>query len=434
MASTPSDGEVAVFTDTNMDTHIAMGISPDITVADFKRELEKMHFNCFPKLGEIKVYELKVRRNNCFYHLLESLPIKYAFQGLKGNWFLRVEIRSSNSFRNQHLPQCLAAKDDHISDGSNAIGSLVTNTRKNDTIPNGNNNRIKGLLGIKSPAELPKTVPCFDKRSKEKKRLAEIDGEFDRSKKTPKLAARECSGLLTPGNEVKPATEELPKNAPYFKKMSKEKKRLADINKELDRSKKALNVAAKVSSGFLAPRNEVEHATITEALPKIVACFKKKSKDKKRMADLNKEFDRRNKAPNLAANVCSGLLAPINQVKPATFSCPMVETPTERPQEVIFAKINDFSNMQVSNLPQVDIRTPPRTLASPLPTDLRPGSSGNKLKTTSAVGKLMMKAANKLKISSNKQRPVLSFYRFRAPSRASFVVRRSIFDISDSDE
>ncbi|XP_061948975.1 uncharacterized protein LOC133672545 isoform X2 [Populus nigra] len=379
MESKPSDGEVAVFTDTNMDTHIAMGISPDITVADFKRELEKMHFNCFPKLGEIKVYELKVRRNNCFYHLTESLPIKYAFQGLKGNWFLHVEIRSSNSFRNRHLPQCLAAKDDHISDGSNAIGSLVTNTRKNDTIANGNNKRIKGLLGIKSPAELPKTVPCFDKRSKEKKRLA-------------------------------------------------------GISKELDRSKKALNVAAKVSSGLLAPRNEVEHATITEAVPKIVACFKKKSKDKKRMADLSKEFDRRKKAPNLAAKVCSGLPTPINQVKPATFSCTMVETPTERPQEVIFAKINDFSNMQVSTLPQFDIRTPPRTLASPLPTDLRPGSSGNKLKTTSAVGKLMMTAANKLKISANKRRPALSLYRFRSPSRASFVVRRSIFDISDSDE
>lgn len=262
MASTPSDGEVAVFTDTNMDTHIAMGISPDITVADFKK-LEKMHFNCFPKLGEIKVCELKVRRNNCFYHLLESLPIKYAFQGLKGNWFLHVEIRSSNSFRNQHLPQCLAAKDDHISDGSNAIGSLVTNTRKNDMTPNGNNKRIEGLLGIKSPAELPKTAPCFDKRSKEKKRLAEIDREFDRSKKSPKLAARECSGLLTPGNEVKPATEELSKNAPYFKKTSKEKKRLVDINKELDRSKKALNVVDKVSSGLLTPRNKVEHATIT---------------------------------------------------------------------------------------------------------------------------------------------------------------------------
>ncbi|KAJ6733649.1 hypothetical protein OIU74_005435 [Salix koriyanagi] len=381
MASTPSDGEVAVFTDTNMDTHIAMGISPDITVADFKRELEKMHFNCFPKMGVVKVYELKVRRNNCFYHLPESLPVKYAFQGLKGNWFLHVAIRSSNSFRNKHSLQCLDAKDGDISDGSNATGSLVTDTRKNDMIPNGNSKRIKGLLGIKSPAELPKTDPCFDKRSKEKKRLAEIDKEFDRSKKNPKLAARECSGLLTPGNEVKPGTAELSKNAPYFKKMSKEKKRLADINNESERSKKTLNVAAKVSSGLLTPRNEVEHTTIAEALPKIVACSKKRSKEKKRMAGLNKELDRRKKAPNLAA------------AKVLT---------SERPQE----------HCQ---------------------TDLRPGSSGNKLKTTSAVGKLMMTAANKLKSPANERRPSLSSYRFRAPSRASSVVRRSIFDISDSD-
>ncbi|KAF9678938.1 hypothetical protein SADUNF_Sadunf07G0088400 [Salix dunnii] len=422
MESTPSDGEVAVFTDTNMDTHIAMGIPPDITVADFKRELEKMHLNCFPKMGVVKVYELKVRRNNCFYHLPESLPIKYAFQGLKGNWFLHVAVRSSNSFRNKHSPQCLDAKDDHIADGSNAIGSLVTNTGKNDMIPTGNNKRIKGLLGIKSPAELPKTGPCFDERSKEKKRLAEINKEFDRSKKKSKLAARECSGLLTPGaeinkefnrsenppklaarecsglltpeNEVKLGTAKLPKNAPYFKKMSKEKKRLADINNEFEGSKKALDVAAKVSSGLLTPRNEVQHATIAETLPKIVTCSMKRRKEKKRMADLNKEFDGRKKAPNLAdAKVCSGLLTPINQV---------------------------------------DIRTPPTTLAS-LPTDLRPGSSGNKLKTTSAVGKLMMTAANKLKIPANKRRPALSSYRFRAPSRTSSVVRRSIFDISDSD-
>ncbi|KAJ6419345.1 hypothetical protein OIU84_029453 [Salix udensis] len=331
MASTPSDGEVAVFTDTNMDTHIAMGISPDITVADFKRELEKMHFNCFPKMGVVKVFELKVRRNNCFYHLPESLPVKYAFQGFKGNWFLHVAIRSSNSFRNKHSPQCLDAKDGDISDGSNVIGSLVTDTRKNDMIPNGNSKRIKGLLGIKSPAELPKTV------------------------------------IKEPG------TAELSKNAPYFKKMSKEKKRLADINNEFERSKKALNVAAKVSSGLLTPRNEVQHATIAEALPKIVACSKKRSKEKKRMAGLNKELDRRKKAPNLAAaKVCSGLLTPKNQV---------------------------------------DIRTPPRTL----PTDLRPGSSGNKLKTTSAVGKLMMTAANKLKSPANERRPALSSYRFRAP-------------------
>jgi len=53
-------------------------------------------------------------------------------------------------------------------------------------------------------------------------------------------------------------------------------------------------------------------------------------------------------------------------------------------------------------LPQFDIRTPPGPLASPLPTDLQLGSSGNKLETTSAFGKRMMTAANKLRISVNK--------------------------------
>ncbi|CAK7354754.1 unnamed protein product [Dovyalis caffra] len=433
MESSPSNGEVAVFTDTNMGTHIAMGISPDIIVADFKRELEKRHIDCFPELGEIKVYELMVKRKNCFYHLPESLPIKYAFQGLKGNWFLHVTVRPPNSFANQHLPQCLAAKNDHISDGSNAIGSLITNTRKNGMICNGNNKGKKGLLGIKPPAELPKTIPCFEK-SKEKKRLADIDKEFDRSEKSPNLAAKECSGLLSHRNEVKRAAAEHPKTVPCFKKRCKEKNKLTDINQEFDRSKSAPNVVDKESAGLLTPRNEVENATTPEALTKTVTCFKKRSKEKKRMAGLNKEFDRRKKAPNLAAEEHSGLLTPRNPVKPATFSCSMAETPTERPQEVIFAKINDFSYTQLYTSPQFDSRTPPRTPASPLSTNLRPGNSGNKLETTSAVGKRIMTAANKLKIPANKRRPALSSYRFRGLSRASSTVMRSIFDISDNDE
>lgn len=34
-----SSGEVAVFADTNMGTHIAMAVSPDITAADFNSKL-----------------------------------------------------------------------------------------------------------------------------------------------------------------------------------------------------------------------------------------------------------------------------------------------------------------------------------------------------------------------------------------------------------
>ncbi|KAJ0046081.1 hypothetical protein Pint_03845 [Pistacia integerrima] len=55
-----STGEVPVFTDTNLGTHIAMAVSPDITTGDFKRELAKTHFSCFPKIGEIEVYGLMV--------------------------------------------------------------------------------------------------------------------------------------------------------------------------------------------------------------------------------------------------------------------------------------------------------------------------------------------------------------------------------------
>jgi len=48
-------------------------------------------------------------------------------------------------------------------------------------------------------------------------------------------------------------------------------------------------------SGLLTPRNEVGHATTAEALQKTLARFKKKSKEKKRIFGLGKEFDRRRK-------------------------------------------------------------------------------------------------------------------------------------------
>ncbi|XP_065875177.1 uncharacterized protein [Euphorbia lathyris] len=68
MASFP---KVVVFTDTNIDTHIAMPVSPDITATDFKRELERRHLSFFPALGEIEAHEV---------------------MGLKGRWFLHVGV------------------------------------------------------------------------------------------------------------------------------------------------------------------------------------------------------------------------------------------------------------------------------------------------------------------------------------------------------
>ncbi|KAK6947091.1 hypothetical protein RJ641_000564 [Dillenia turbinata] len=88
-----SSAQVSIFVNTSMGTRIAISVSPDITVGDFKRELEREHFCCFPMLGQIKIYGLMVKRRSCFYHLPESMPIKYAFSGLFRSWFVHTEAR-----------------------------------------------------------------------------------------------------------------------------------------------------------------------------------------------------------------------------------------------------------------------------------------------------------------------------------------------------
>ncbi|KAL9393461.1 hypothetical protein Peur_012746 [Populus x canadensis] len=46
MESSPSDGEVAVFADTDTDTHISMGVSLDMTVTDFNSNFLSIFFPC----------------------------------------------------------------------------------------------------------------------------------------------------------------------------------------------------------------------------------------------------------------------------------------------------------------------------------------------------------------------------------------------------
>ncbi|XVF77068.1 hypothetical protein PTKIN_Ptkin14bG0010100 [Pterospermum kingtungense] len=123
-----SDTEVAVFTDTNLGTHLAMATSPDTTVGDFQRELERSHCSCFPKLGEIKVYGVMVKRKSCFYHLPSSMPIKYAFQHQKGAWFLQIEARTIKDSDAACLSNFAAIKvGEHKCDENYIASSLVQN-------------------------------------------------------------------------------------------------------------------------------------------------------------------------------------------------------------------------------------------------------------------------------------------------------------------
>ncbi|GAV68830.1 hypothetical protein CFOL_v3_12333 [Cephalotus follicularis] len=179
--------EVPVFIDTNLGTHIGMAVSPDITAGDFKRELERRHLGCFPSLGEIRVHGLMVKRRSCFYHLPESLPIKHAFQGLKGTWFLHSEARPLKDLDRPGLSKCMATE---LVNGSAITDSLFVSPEKNQMI----SSVIKHI-----PQELPKIVT----QSKQKKKnhrannflVYEDDGieigGLDRNEDSPGVNAKE---------------------------------------------------------------------------------------------------------------------------------------------------------------------------------------------------------------------------------------------------
>ncbi|KAF9622766.1 hypothetical protein IFM89_034001 [Coptis chinensis] len=86
-----------VFIDTNLDTHLVMMVTDDDTVGDFKQKLLIEHPRCFPKIGEITIHSLKVRRNGCFYHLSNQMLLKSAFTGVKKSWFLHVDAASCHA-------------------------------------------------------------------------------------------------------------------------------------------------------------------------------------------------------------------------------------------------------------------------------------------------------------------------------------------------
>ncbi|KAL6569178.1 hypothetical protein OROHE_003459 [Orobanche hederae] len=81
-----------VFVDTSLGTHFAMLVSK----SDTKMVLE--HMKCFPKIVEIRIHSLKVKRRATLYHMPDSMHIWSAFHGVKGSWFLSVDASGIPSF------------------------------------------------------------------------------------------------------------------------------------------------------------------------------------------------------------------------------------------------------------------------------------------------------------------------------------------------
>ncbi|KAL7160650.1 hypothetical protein ABFS83_01G110900 [Erythranthe nasuta] len=98
-----SNVQKPVFVDTNLGTHLAVPISPDITAKEFMVELELAHLNCFPEFGSISVTAVMVKQKSRLYHLSESLPLKYAFTSSKSScWFLQSHAHSNPFINGNH--------------------------------------------------------------------------------------------------------------------------------------------------------------------------------------------------------------------------------------------------------------------------------------------------------------------------------------------
>ncbi|XP_042008566.1 uncharacterized protein LOC121757132 isoform X3 [Salvia splendens] len=93
--STVSDVPKALFTETNLGTRLAVSISPDITADDFKRVVERAHLQLLPGIQNYQCVFVVTRKLH-LYHLLGSLPLKYAFLDSNATWFLQTDVTLSN--------------------------------------------------------------------------------------------------------------------------------------------------------------------------------------------------------------------------------------------------------------------------------------------------------------------------------------------------
>ncbi|RZC84577.1 hypothetical protein C5167_047362 [Papaver somniferum] len=90
-STTTESTNYTVFVETSMKTHLVVTFTITDTAGHLKQKIAADHFNCFPKLGEIDVTAIKVTRNQCCYHVSDSMHVKSVFERVRGTWYLYVD-------------------------------------------------------------------------------------------------------------------------------------------------------------------------------------------------------------------------------------------------------------------------------------------------------------------------------------------------------
>ncbi|KAG5550979.1 hypothetical protein RHGRI_009414 [Rhododendron griersonianum] len=368
-----STAKVPVFATTSLGTNIAIDVSPNITAGDLKREIERAHLNCFPKVGEIRTDGLMVKKKSFFYHLPDSLPIKHVFQGVKGAWFSHIEVCSQSD--KSGLSECLAAEiRDQTSNSCNVTDSLqrensLSSAKNNNSSCRRTKRGTKRIPHLKSVLQLAFGRVHLSKRKKRK-----------RVKKNyflhPTVEGLEES--LSVGNEGDIVTE---------------RKLFASIT-EGDQNE------ARKSNALLENPSETFSETVS-----VSGIIKKYFSDYEEVT------------------FCSNYT-------PRAYK-------SQRREQMTAATNDNCSGAKASAMPQFTPKTPPRSLPSPLPTDLSCKTSRNKIKRPE-VGKRLVVASNKLSISASMRKSATGLCGRRDRKllvpQSSSLVRSIVFEVSDNDE
>ncbi|KAG2564069.1 dextranase isoform X2 [Panicum virgatum] len=87
-----------VFLETTLGTRIVVSFPAGATtVADLKGRVSAEHAACFPRTGPIAVTSLQVKLDGSWFQLTDSMPVRAAFEWVKGPWRLLAEAHELRS-------------------------------------------------------------------------------------------------------------------------------------------------------------------------------------------------------------------------------------------------------------------------------------------------------------------------------------------------
>lgn len=313
------------------------------------------------------------------------MPIRYAFQGKKGTWFLRIIARPLSDLSGPGKCKGAARKiEEYMYKGREDTAYL----------------------------EPPKYRPSTGK--------TETRGEC--MKRT-----------LGRSNYPKPSTQMLHSSVSLPKEESN--KRLqkrplseftaSEIKGESSGREDTHGATAKERSSFSASATEDERRERLSSIPMVEAPSEMSSEGISVTGIIKRYFPTSNEFSSFGS--------------PSSSDVNIAHRTVESQMEEQLKTKTDgkCSSIQFEGIPEFTVKTPPRMLPLPLLAASTPDSLRDKLKS-SGVGRRLMLASSNIRISGSKQKPGISLFRFKdgklLEPNSLPLIRNSAFEMSDKED